>query len=254
MAMADDGSMSVGAGAGAPRSFSDRVLRLLERVEHRIATTPAEREAAFRLRYEAYNNIGFLERNDSDRLYDPRYDDAPRAWITTTFIDGELAGTVRVNIGADENAILPGIQVFADVLVPKLLAGEVIAEFTRLAARLSFSSVHPELAYIIMRPAFMAAEHFDADCAIGTPRAEHVAFYRRAFGATVWRPPRDYPGLTAKLALVGAEYRAARQFIELRYPFFRSTRVERERLFGPDTLRSRRAGLNEDAAELISPK
>lgn len=249
--MANDGSMDGGVAAGAPRSFSDRVLRLLERVEHRIATTPAEREAAFQLRFEAYNNIGFLERSEGDRLYDPRYDDAEKAWITTTFIDGELAGTVRVNIGADENAILPGLQVFADVLVPRLSAGEVVAEFTRLAARLSFSSAHPELAYIIMRPAFMAAEHFDADCAVGTPRAEHIAFYKRAFGATVWRAPRDYPGLTAKLALVGADYREARQFIELRYPFFKSNRAEREKLFGPDTLRSRRPGLNEDAAELI---
>ena len=135
----------------------------MERVEHRVATAPAEREAAFKLRFEAYQNIGFLRGDDGDRLYDPRYDDAPNAWITTTLIDGELAGTVRVNIGADENAILPGLQVFADVLVPKLSAGQVIAEFTRLAARLSLSSIHPELAYIVMRPAFMAAEHFEAD-------------------------------------------------------------------------------------------
>jgi hypothetical protein len=28
--------------------------------------------------------------------------------------------------------------------------------------------MHPELAYIVMRPAFMAAEHFEADFAVGT--------------------------------------------------------------------------------------
>jgi hypothetical protein len=93
--------------------------------------------------------------------------------------------------------------------------------------------MHPELAYIVMRPAFMAAEHFEADFAVGTPRAEHIAFYRRAFGATLWRPPRDYPGLTAKLACVGAEYRPTRQHIESRYPFFKSDPAERESLFGP---------------------
>ena len=98
-----------------------------------------------------------------------------------------------------------------------------------------------------MRPAFMAAEHFDADCAVGTPRAEHIAFYRRAFGATIWRQPRDYPGLTAKLACVGADYRLAQQFIELRYPFFKSDRAEREALFGPSGDGSRRGGLHEDA-------
>jgi hypothetical protein len=221
------------ATGGAPRSFSDRVLRLLERVEHRVAKAPAEREAAFRLRSEAYQKNGVLQRSDGDRLYDPRYDDAPNAWVTTTFIDGELAGTVRVNLGVDENAILPGLQVFDDILGPKLVARQVIAEFTRLAARLSLSSIHPELAYIIMRPAFMAAEHFDADFAIGTPRAEHMAFYRRAFGATAWCPPRDYPGVTAKIACVGADYRLTRIMIEWRYPFYKSEPSEREALFGP---------------------
>jgi hypothetical protein len=249
--MVGEGSMG-GATGGAPQSFADRVLRLLERVEHRVASTPEEREAAFRLRFEAYQKIGFLQRSDGERLYDPRYDDAPNAWITTTFIDGELAGTVRVNIGAGENAVLPGLQVFADVFVPKLSAGEVIAEFTRLAARLTLSSVYPELAYVVMRPAFMAAEHGDADWAVGTPRAEHIAFYRRAFGATVWRSPRDYPGLTAKLACVGADYRLARQLVELRYPFFRSDPAERERLFGPPRHRPHRGGFCEGAgAELL---
>ena len=125
-----------GAADNAPQSFSDRVLGLLERVEHRVAKAPADREAAFRLRFDAYQRIGFLLRGDGDRLYDPRYDDAPNAWIANTYLDGELAGTVRVNIGAGDNAILPGLQVFADVLVPRLAAGEVVAEFTRLAARL----------------------------------------------------------------------------------------------------------------------
>jgi N-acyl amino acid synthase FeeM len=250
MAMVDESSMNLATG-GASRSFSDRVLRLLERVEHRVATEPAEREVAFRLRFDAYQKIGFLQRSDGDRLYDPRYDDAPNAWITTTWIDGELAGTVRVNIGADENAVLPGLQVFADVLVPKLSAGQVLAEFTRLAARLSLSSLHPELAYVVMRPAFMAAEHFEADFAVGTPRAEHIAFYRRAFGATLWRPPRDYPGLTAKLACVGADYRLARQFIEQRYPFFKSDPVEREALFGPSKQGSSRGGSEGLGAELV---
>jgi hypothetical protein len=245
--MADGGLMG-GATDGAPQSFSDRVLGLLERVEHRVARAPADREAAFRLRFNAYQKNGLFQHNDSDRLYDPRYDDAPNAWITTTYLDGELAGTVRVNIGADENAVLPGLQVFADVLVPMLSARQVIAEFTRLAARLELSSVYPELAYIIMRPAFMAAEHFEADLAVATPRAEHIPFYRRAFGATVWRPPRDYPGLTAKFACVGADYRLARQFIELRYPFFRSDPAEREALFGPSGQVSRRGGLCEDAS------
>jgi len=55
-------------------------------------TTLAEYRNTLQERFEAYQKIGFLQRSDGDWLYDPRYDDAPNAWITTTFIDGQLAG------------------------------------------------------------------------------------------------------------------------------------------------------------------
>ena len=213
-------------------TLSDHVFKLLERVEYRVASNPADREAVFRLRYDAYRRIGFLKPRPDDRLYDPLYDDDPKAWITMTFVDGDLAGTVRVNMGACERAVLPGLQAFAEILAPRLRARQALIEFTRLASRLSLSGGYPELAYVIMRPGFMAAQHLDADFAVATPRAEHVAFYTRAFGAALWSPPRDYPGLTAKLACMGAEYRAVRNVIETRYPFYRSTAAERAALFG----------------------
>jgi hypothetical protein len=220
----------------APGTFSDHVFRLLERVEHRVASNQADREAAFRLRYAAYRRIGFIKPRPDDKLYDPLYDDDPRARITMTFVDGELAGTVRVNVGACENAVLPGLQVFAEILEPRLRERRALVEFTRLASRLSLSAAYPGLPYVIMRPGFMAAQHVDADFAVATPRAEHVPFYARAFGAALWSPPRDYPGLTAKLACMGADYRAARSVIETRYPFYRSTAAERAALFGPRDL------------------
>lgn len=69
----------------------------------------------------------------------------------------------------------------------------------------------------------------------------------------MWRPPRDYPGLTAKLACVGADYRFARQFIETRYPFFKSEPAEREALFGPSKGGRHRAEGGEGiGAELVS--
>jgi hypothetical protein len=218
---------------GAASRFSDRVLRFLERAEHRIAKSPAEREAAFRLRYQAYLRNGLLAPRADGQIYDERYDDAPNAWITMTFVDGELAGTTRLNLGAGENAILPSLSVYPDVIAPRLRAGNVMIETTRLAARLDLSSAHPELAYIIMRPGYLAAGHFDADFAIASPRAEHMAFYRRVFSFDSWCEPRDYPGLTAKFGCMGADFQASRERIETRYPIFRSTAAEREALFGP---------------------
>ena len=217
--------------SSAPATFSDHVFKLLERVEHRVASNPSEREAAFRLRYDAYRRIGFLKPRLNDTLYDPLYDDDPMAWTTLSFVDGELAGTVRVNFAADENAVLPGLQAFSDILAPRLRRRQKIVEFTRLAAKISLSRVHPELPYIVMRPGFMAAQHLEADFAVATPREEHIAFYKRAFGAELWCKPRDYPGLTARLACMGADYRVVRSAIEARYPFYKSTAAERTALF-----------------------
>ena len=44
----------------SPSRFSDRILRFLERVEHRPAQTAAEKEAIYRLRYEAYLRENFI--------------------------------------------------------------------------------------------------------------------------------------------------------------------------------------------------
>ncbi len=99
--------------SSAPATFSDHVLKFLERVEHRVASNPSEREAAFRLRYDAYRRIGFLKPRVDERLYDPLYDDDPMAWIMMSFVDGELAGTVRVECWSDRerrSSGPPGVQ------------------------------------------------------------------------------------------------------------------------------------------------
>jgi hypothetical protein len=219
--------------AGAASRFSDRVLRFLERVEHRVARTPAEKEAVYRLRYEAYIRNGLVEPRADGRLYDERYDEAPDAWITTTFIDGELAATTRVNLGADEDAILPAFAVYPDVIAPYLRAGRVIVESTRTAARLDLAGRFPELPYITLRPAYLASQHFDADFVVATTRAEHMAFFRRVFRFEPWSEPRDYPNFKAKVACLGSDVRAGKERVEARYPFLRSTAAEREALLGP---------------------
>jgi hypothetical protein len=218
---------------GAPPGFSDRVLRFLERVEHRIARTDSEREAAFRLRYDAYVRNGLMESRSDRRLFDPHYDNAANAWITMTFVDGELAATTRLNLGTGGDSDLPSMAVYSDVVAPRLRAGLAILETTRLAASIEFSGSNPELAYLAMRPGYMAATHFDVDLAVASPRLEHMAFYRRVLRFVPWCEPRPYPGLTAKFGCMGADFREARERVETRYPFYRSTPSERKALFGP---------------------
>jgi len=219
--------------AEATSRFSDRILRFLKRVEHRVATTAREREAVYRMRYEAYIRNRLMEPRADGQLHDQLYDHAANAWITMTFIDGEFAATTRVHVAGNESAPLPALGVFADVIGPRLRAGRVIVESTRTAARLDFAGRFPELPYVTFRPAYLAAEHFDANYVIATARIEHLAFYRRVFHFAPWCEPRSYPGVTVKVACMGIDPRSVQDQTEARYPFFRSTQAEREALFGP---------------------
>jgi hypothetical protein len=238
---------------GASTSFSDRVLRFLERVEYRIARTESEREAAFRLRHDAYVRNDLMGPRADRRLFDQRYDIADNAWITLTFVDGELAATTRLNLGIGEDAILPSSAVYPDVVAPRLRAGFVILETTRLAADIRISGSNPELAYVAMRPAYMASLHFDIDFAVASPRREHMAFYRRVFQFVLWCEPRPYPGLTAQFGCMGMDFPAMRARVEERYPFYKSDPAERTSLFGPSERWSIRGARGERfGARLVS--
>jgi hypothetical protein len=226
---------------GTASRFSDRVLRFLERVEHRCAATPAEKEAVYRLRYEAYIREGLIEPRADGQLYDEALDDAPNAWITTTFIDGELASTVRIHVASDEDSTLPSLGAYADEITPHLRMRRTLVDLTRFAARVEFARRFPELPYIALRPGWQALENFQADRALATVVEQHQAFYRRVFGFMPWCEPRDYPKFNFKVACMGLDFRAAKERVEARYPFFRSTRAEREALFGRRPRRTHRS-------------
>jgi hypothetical protein len=223
--------MVAGVGDAGSR-FSDRVLRFLERVEYRCAVTRAEKEAVYRLRYDAYIREGLIAPRADGQLYDEALDDAPNAWITTMFIDGELASTVRVHVASNENGVLPALGSYSDLIMPHLRKGRVIIDLTRFAARLDFARRFSGLPYVALRPTWQAMEYFDTDFPLATVVEQHQAFYRRVFGFTPWCEPRDYPKFNFKVACMGLDFRAVKERVEARYPFFRSTPAEREALFG----------------------
>ncbi len=223
--------MQYGVAKMSPR-FSDRILQLLERVEHRCAETRTEKEAVARIRNEADFRQRLVEPRANGRLHDKGLDDAPNAWVTMTFIDGELASTLRLHVAADEKDALPSLGAFSDVITPHLRSGQAIVELTRLAAQVEFARRYPELPYVALRPAWLAAEHFDADFLLMTVIEQRQAFYRYALGYRPWCAPRDYVEFSHKVVCMGLDFGAARERIEARYPFFRSTPSERNALFG----------------------
>src|SRR5580658_9468796 len=87
-------------------TFSDRVAQLLDRIDCRPAQTAAERDAIFRLRYDAYLREGAIAPNNSGAFSDP-YDEADNTWLFGLYIDGELASSLRLHVASAGNRDSP---------------------------------------------------------------------------------------------------------------------------------------------------
>lgn len=214
----------------SPSRFADRVVRLLERVEYRRAESEEDKNAIYRLRYDAYMREGAIEPRASRRFSDP-FDEACNVWIVGMFIDGELASSIRLHVAANADAPLPAVTVFPDILESRLRRGQIIIDPTRFVTRLDFSRRFAEMPYLTVRPGWMAGEFFKADFILATIRAEHQGYYRRVFGHEAWCAARDYPTLKKPIACMGLDYFAMRERVHQRYPFYQSTLAERTALF-----------------------
>ena len=172
--------------------FADRVLRLLERVEYRRADSPADKAAIYRLRHDAYMRAGTVEPRPTGMFHDAM-DEKDNAWLIGLFIDGDLAGALRLHISASVLAPLPEFTSFSDLIEPCLAAGQTLIDGSRFVSKLEFSQRYSEIPYLTIRPTLLAAQFFAADYGIAGCLAEHQAFYRRIYGAVTWSAPRPYP-------------------------------------------------------------
>jgi len=210
--------------------FSERVARLLDRIECRLADSGEQREAIFRLRYQAYMRDGAISRNSSRMFSDP-YDEKGNVYLFGFYIDDELASSIRVHIASKEHPDFTSLEAFSDFLQPELNAGKVIVDTTRFVTDENFSRLYRALPYATMRVAGVACEYFRADLLLAAVRREHQAFYHRIFHHQLICEARPYPGLTKPLSLMTVHYPTFVGQVHQRYPFFRSTLFEQRTLF-----------------------
>jgi N-acyl-L-homoserine lactone synthetase len=209
---------------------SDRLALLLARTDCQRADSVEQREAIFRLRYQAYLREGAIEPNPSGMFSDP-FDEIGNVFVFGLHVDGELAGALRLHIASREHPEFPTLDAFPDVLQPELDAGKVIIDSTRFVADDNLARVHRGLPYIVLRLTMLAAEYFHADHLLAAVRPEHQAFYRRAFNHQLICGPRPYPLLAKPICLMTLDFPTAADDLYRRYPFFHSTVAERQKLF-----------------------
>jgi N-acyl-L-homoserine lactone synthetase len=215
---------------GAQRNFSDRIAQLLARIDCRRADSGVEREAIFRLRYDAYLREGAISPNSSG-MFSDRYDETPNAYLLGLYIDDKLASSIRIHVASREYPACLSLEAFPDILQPELNAGKVIIDPTRFVSDEGLSRLHRGLPYATLRLSMVAAEHFRADLVLAAVRVEHQAFYRRAFNQQLICEPRPYPNLTKPLSLMAIQYPTVVAELWRQYPFIPSTFFERQKLF-----------------------
>lgn len=212
-------------------SFTDRIIRILERTEYRRADTQEEKAAIFRMRHEAYARNGSIEVRPSGMFHDA-FDESPNVWLMGVFIDGELASSIRIHVSASLDVPLPAATRFSDLIGPHLREKRCVIDISRHVNRLEFTRRFPEMPYITVRPNFLAEQYFEADYITAAVRTANQLAFKRMFAAIPWSTPREYPPLSGLWALMAYDCKGLKTKTYQRYPFYIGGSGELRGLFG----------------------
>lgn len=221
--------MSVGVSSNN-RPFAQRLNGYLQDADYRVASRQEDRDAIFRLRYDAYLRENAIEENAKRRFTDA-YDQMENCWLFGIHLDDRLVSSIRFHVISPEAPMGPAYDVFPDIVRPMVRAGQTVVDPTRLVVDRAMTELYPELPYVTIRAAFMAAEYFEAEYMLATVRREHQAFYKRFFGFEQLCEPRPYPTLLKPISLLAANMPRQRDTVVARYPIFLSSFTERRMLF-----------------------
>ncbi len=223
-------SAAATTGTEAVSRFAGTLIDLLDRVEYRRVRLQDQFDPVYRLRYEAYRREDFVPIN-SQRVTGDEFDTSPNVYCFGVYIDGQLVSSIRFHHVTPEMQNSPGRSVWPEVLDPVLAQGKSYIDPSRFTADHDASLAFPALPFLTLRIVAMASVHFDAAYCLAAVRPEHAPFYRRVFGASQYGEIRYFAELKFPLCLYMAEVPVIRERVYHRYPFFMSTREERELMF-----------------------
>lgn len=212
-------------------NFAHKLLKYLQEADYRVADSKEDREAIFKLRYDAYMREGAIQPNNTG-LYHDAYDDMDNCWIFGIFLNNLLASSIRCHIISPDSPKGPALDVFPDIVRPMLDQGQTLIDPTRFVRNENIAELYPEIPFMTLRAPCMASEYFEAEYCLATVRKEHAAFYKRVFKSEILCEPRPYPGLKAPICLLKANVSMIRNKLMTRFPIFESSLTERRMIFG----------------------
>ena len=210
--------------------FVERLSGYLQDADYRVASSKQDRDTLYQLRYKAYRREDTILENAEKRFSDD-YDLMDNCWLFGVHHNGRLVSSIRFHIISPQHPKGPAYDVFPDIVRPMISAGKTIVDPTRLVVDRPMTEFYPELAYVTIRAAFMAAEYFEAEYMLATVRQEHQAFYKKLFGFKALCEPRPYPSLLKPISLLAANMPTQRDSVVTKFPIFLSSFTERRMLF-----------------------
>lgn len=195
-----------------------RVDALLDRIEYRRVETEAELAVVRRHRHAEYVAAGNIEPR-ADGMMEDADDHGTATRVYTAWLDGALAGSVRLSVlrGASREGLT--IQCFPDIVEPMLDTGTTVIDPNRLTTASALSRTEPALIFAVLRLATMAASHYGAEHCLTPIRPHHGAFYRRFLHATRLCEGRVFPGTSVRMELYDVHVPSAFQSADRGSPF-----------------------------------
>jgi hypothetical protein len=226
----DPGAGSAGARDSGTSGFASKVFSLLEKVEYRRCDKGEDLEDIYRLRYKAYRSNDMVPDDERHSISD-ELDETANVHRFGIYIDQRLLSTMRIHHVTKAEPASPSTKAFGDIVLPMLDAGDTFVCMSRFASDPEWTRVYPQLAYVTLRLAGMACFYFQASYGLSTVRDDHAGFYRRIYYSEQISEARSYPGVFNKVVLFRTNPYANKERYYARFPFFRSTAMERRMLF-----------------------
>lgn len=160
-------------------------------IDFAIATTTAEREAAFRLAYDVYLKVNMCGPNRFGMRITP-YHLLPTTEVFTAALDGELVATLT--LVRDGELGLPMESIFDDKVVPRRNEGLRLAEVCALASCCEDTRRRFSIYFELCRLMIQFVKHKQVDQVLAPVRSRHAMFYRRYMAFEPIGEPQNYPG------------------------------------------------------------
>lgn len=160
-------------------------------LEYKVADTPAEREAAFRLVYEAYVRSGLAQPNPY-RLRVTPYHLLPTTTVFVAKSGGEVVCTVT--LVEDGKLGLPLEVVYGREVAHLRRTGAKLAEVCSLAdRRADLARMLPAFVELTRLVAYFGLYHGTVRQLLVAVHPRHARFYQRFMAFEPFGPLRDYP-------------------------------------------------------------